>query len=134
MGIVRNIDDMGRITLPKELRRKAGMIEGSSVEIDIMEDGTITLNRVETKELFECKIDEDGKFYTYSTRKELINKYGYSCCNFTETDIEDFLNGKDNFIQEICGEAFYIQSITVDRVIADRDNLNNIINEYKQDN
>ena len=32
-GIVRNVDDLGRVTLPKELRRQLGIEEKDSVEI-----------------------------------------------------------------------------------------------------
>ena len=34
-GIVRRIDDLGRIVLPKELRRTLGISEGDPLEIGI---------------------------------------------------------------------------------------------------
>ena len=43
-GIVRNIDELGRIVIPKELRRKMDLPEGSSVEI-FTEDGKICLRK-----------------------------------------------------------------------------------------
>ena len=43
-GIVRNIDELGRIVIPKELRNKMDMHEGSAVEI-YTEDGKICLRR-----------------------------------------------------------------------------------------
>ena len=43
-GIVRNIDELGRIVIPKELRRKMDMPEGSAVEI-YTEDGKICLRK-----------------------------------------------------------------------------------------
>ena len=43
-GIVRNIDELGRIVIPKELRRKMDMPEGSSVEI-FTENGMICLRK-----------------------------------------------------------------------------------------
>ena len=43
-GIVRNIDELGRIVIPRELRRKMDMPEGSSVEI-FTEDGKICLRK-----------------------------------------------------------------------------------------
>lgn len=43
-GIVRNIDELGRIVIPKELRNKMDMHEGSAVEI-FTEDGKICLRR-----------------------------------------------------------------------------------------
>ena len=44
MGIVRNIDELGRIVIPKELRNKMDMHEGSSVEI-FVRDNNICLRR-----------------------------------------------------------------------------------------
>ncbi len=43
-GIVRNIDELGRIVIPKELRNKMDMHEGSEVEI-FAEDGKICMRR-----------------------------------------------------------------------------------------
>jgi len=44
IGIVRNIDELGRIVIPKELRKKMDMPEGSAVEI-YTENGTICLRK-----------------------------------------------------------------------------------------
>ena len=43
-GIVRNIDELGRIVIPKELRNRMDMPEGSSVEIYV-DEGKICLSR-----------------------------------------------------------------------------------------
>ena len=43
-GIVRNIDELGRVVIPKELRNKMDMHEGSAVEF-FTEDGKICLRR-----------------------------------------------------------------------------------------
>lgn len=37
-GIVRRMDDLGRIVIPKEIRRKIGVKEGDPFEIYITED------------------------------------------------------------------------------------------------
>ena len=34
-GIVRRIDDLGRIVIPREIRRTLGIIEGDSLEISV---------------------------------------------------------------------------------------------------
>ena len=44
LGIVRNIDELGRIVIPKELRNKMDMHEGASVEI-FAKDDNICLRR-----------------------------------------------------------------------------------------
>ena len=38
-GIVRRIDDLGRITIPRELRRTHGIQEGDPMEIYTVSDG-----------------------------------------------------------------------------------------------
>ena len=41
-GIVRRIDDLGRVVIPKEIRRKIGLQEGAPLEIfTIKENGKI---------------------------------------------------------------------------------------------
>ena len=40
-GIVRNIDELGRVVVPKELRRKLGIANTDPVEIYVEEDRII---------------------------------------------------------------------------------------------
>ena len=44
-GIVRRIDELGRIVVPKELRRSLRIHEGDSVEIFVDPDGSIVLKK-----------------------------------------------------------------------------------------
>ena len=44
-GIVRRIDDLGRVVVPKELRRKLRWRPGSPVEIFTADDGIICLKK-----------------------------------------------------------------------------------------
>lgn len=38
-GIIRRMDDLGRVAIPKEIRRNLGIREGDSLEIFLHEDG-----------------------------------------------------------------------------------------------
>lgn len=40
-GIVRRVDELGRIVLPKELRRSLGVSEGTPMEIEVLKDGIV---------------------------------------------------------------------------------------------
>ena len=40
-GIIRRIDDLGRIVIPKEIRRKFKINEGAPLEICIIDDGIL---------------------------------------------------------------------------------------------
>ena len=48
-GIVRRIDDLGRIVIPKEIRRTCHMREGDPMEIYLGEDGAIILQKYDTE-------------------------------------------------------------------------------------
>ena len=56
-GILRNIDDMGRSVIPKELRRQFDMGENTEVEI-YTNDNTIVLKRHEPNCVF-CGNERD---------------------------------------------------------------------------
>ena len=43
-GIVRRIDDLGRIVIPKEIRRNLGLLEGEAMEI-FLEDNCVCFKK-----------------------------------------------------------------------------------------
>lgn len=43
IGIVRHLDDLGRIVIPKEIRRSLGVKEGDGLEMFISEEGELVL-------------------------------------------------------------------------------------------
>lgn len=44
-GILRRIDDLGRIVIPKELRQQVGMDYGDLCDVSIGEHGTIVIQK-----------------------------------------------------------------------------------------
>ncbi len=48
-GIIRRVDDLGRIVLPKDVRRKVGITEGTPMEI-FTDSGRIILKKYNTSE------------------------------------------------------------------------------------
>lgn len=44
-GIIRKIDDLGRIVIPRELRHQLGIKEGDAFEVSLGERGTIVLKK-----------------------------------------------------------------------------------------
>lgn len=50
-GIIRRMDDLGRVVIPKEIRRNVGIREGDPLEIFLHEDGVCfkkyTTNKLE---------------------------------------------------------------------------------------
>ncbi len=60
-GIVRKIDELGRIVLPIEIRRSLDMNTKDEVEI-LVEDGTIVLKKYQPNCIF-CGSEEDTVEY-----------------------------------------------------------------------
>ena len=46
MGIVRTMDDLGRVVIPKEIRRAMNITEGDSIDILSTANGSIILRKV----------------------------------------------------------------------------------------
>lgn len=72
-GIVRRIDDLGRVVIPKEIRRTMGIREGDAFEIFVSED-SVTFKRFnpnqELKEELLTLIDS----YDTDVPADIINK------------------------------------------------------------
>lgn len=73
-GIVRRLDELGRITLPIELRRTLGVCDRDSLEISIDGD-KIVLSKYEPCDIFtgskDDLVDFCGKKISKSTIEEL---------------------------------------------------------------
>ncbi|MBO5197152.1 MAG: AbrB/MazE/SpoVT family DNA-binding domain-containing protein [Lachnospiraceae bacterium] len=78
-GIVRKLDELGRITLPIELRRTLGVGERDSLEIFVDEE-KIVLQKYEPSDIFngsrEDLIDYHGKKVSKATIAELAKLAG----------------------------------------------------------
>ena len=66
-GIVRRVDDLGRVVIPKEIRRSMGIKEGEPLEIYLENDAVIfrrysynLIDEIErVAELIECNCNAD---------------------------------------------------------------------------
>lgn len=67
-GIVRRIDDLGRIVIPKEIRRNMGLNEGDALEM-IYNNGTISIRKYK-KSFEQCALE----WFNTHTR-EMSNTY-----------------------------------------------------------
>ena len=78
-GIVRKVDELGRIVLPIEIRRSLGIEIRDALEI-IAEDGMIKLQKYKDADVFtgetEDLIEYNGKKVSKKTVKELAKIAG----------------------------------------------------------
>lgn len=76
-GIVRRIDDLGRVMIPKEIRRKLNIHESDPLEVTYTNDGGVFFRKYLTdeekrknwvKEILLHKREIDKKGYTFSAK------------------------------------------------------------------
>ena len=51
VGIERNIDDLGRIVIPRELRKQVNIVEGDTLEIFATKDGSVIIRKKSTTKM-----------------------------------------------------------------------------------
>ena len=51
LGIVRRVDDIGRIVIPKDARKKLGIEEGQSMEMFIDSENNLILKKYKPEEV-----------------------------------------------------------------------------------
>ena len=57
-GIVRRVDELGRVVIPKEIRRVLGIKEGTQIQILMSEGGEMTLKKYSPVEEKQSKMKE----------------------------------------------------------------------------
>ncbi len=79
-GVVRRLDELGRITLPMELRKTMNLKEKDALQI-FVEDGKIILERYTPSDIFtgvtEDLIEFHGKKISKNTIRELAELAGF---------------------------------------------------------
>lgn len=97
-GVVRRIDDLGRIVIPKEIRRSLRIREGDSLEIYSEGSDGITLRKYSQVESIENFITQYADAIFSSTKKEIII-----------TDTEKIIAAAGGFRKDIIGKKIDIR-------------------------
>lgn len=92
-GVVRRIDDLGRIVIPKEIRRNLRIREGDSIEIYIDGNESIVLKKYSLVESINNFISQYVEAVYASSKKEII-----------VTDTEKIIAAAGNFKKDIAGK------------------------------
>ena len=92
-GVVRRIDDLGRIVIPKEIRRSLRIREGDSLEIYSEGSEGITLRKYSQVESIESFINQYVEAIYSTAKKEII-----------VTDTEKVIAAAGSFRKDIIGK------------------------------
>ena len=105
-GIIRRIDDLGRIVIPKVIRKKMGVYEGEPIEFFFSErNGEIILKKYvpEAAPRKVCLVDyETGAIFQQALTEEKL-KY-YKDLGFVEVSPAEYQVMFDKLYREAIGE------------------------------
>ena len=81
-GIIRRIDDLGRIVIPKEIRRNMGLNDGDALEITY-NNSTVSIRKYK-KSFEQCAIDwyNTHEWEMNSTYFRIENEYTFCIVRF----------------------------------------------------
>lgn len=114
-GIVRRIDDLGRVVIPKEIRRTLRIREGDPLEIFVAREGEVILKKYSPiSELGHFAVEYAEALYDsihlpvfICDRDEVIAVSGESKKDYLNksigADVEAAIEGRDNTLHETSG-------------------------------
>ena len=116
MGIVRQIDDLGRIVIPKEIRRAMGMNEGSQIDILTTTEGMIILRKIEEgKPVCNCPRDTNAEPEKIAYTFENIYEDNYRVVTITRE--------QEKLLNWLCGNGYLGDDVNISRGYPDSDDL-----------
>ena len=116
MGIVRQIDDLGRIVIPKEIRRAMRMEEGSQIDILTTAEGMIILRKIENGKPVcncPCGANAEPEKITYTFENDYDNSYR----------VVTITREQDKLLNWLCDNDYFSNDISVSRGFPDGDDL-----------
>ncbi|WP_059174201.1 stage V sporulation protein T [Bacillus sp. FJAT-27445] len=145
-GIVRRIDDLGRVVIPKEIRRTLRIREGDPLEIFVDRDGEVILKKYSpiselgdfAREYAEALYDSLGNPVlicdrdTYiaiagGSKKDFLNKNIGEVVEKTMEDRSSVLVTQQGTIELVDGNEESVSSYTVGPIIANGDPIGAVI-------
>lgn len=119
-GIVRRIDDLGRVVIPKEIRRTLRIREGDPLEIYVARDGEVILKKYSpiqelghfAQEYAEALFDSFQHPVLITDRDEVIAVAGESKKDYENQAIspalEEFISGRKTVLENTAGEKAFV--------------------------
>lgn len=151
-GIVRRIDDLGRVVIPKEIRRTLRIREGDPLEIFVDRDGEVILKKYSpigelgdfAKEYAESLFESTGHITMISDRDTMIAVAGASRKEYLEKPVgnvvEQAMDSRKTILETNPGELDIIRdtmehfsSYVIAPIIAGGDPIGSVILLSKED-
>jgi AbrB family transcriptional regulator (stage V sporulation protein T) len=152
-GIVRRIDDLGRVVIPKEIRRTLRIREGDPLEIFVDRDGEVILKKYSpigelgdfAKEYAESLYESTNHITMISDRDTIIAVAGASKKEYLEKQIgslvESCMENRKTVVEskpgeyEVCKDlSEKYSSIVISPIVAGGDPIGAVILVSKDDN
>ncbi|MEW6724235.1 MAG: stage V sporulation protein T [Bacillota bacterium] len=126
-GIVRRIDDLGRVVIPKEIRRTLRIREGDPLEIFVDRDGEVILKKYSpigelgdfAKEYADSLYEATGHIALIADRDQIIAVAGGPKKEFLEKRIspavERIMEDRKSVIMNCQGEGKYCSECLLDQ-------------------
>jgi stage V sporulation protein T len=123
-GIVRRIDDLGRVVIPKEIRRTLRIREGDPLEIFVDRDGEVILKKYSpigelgdfAKEYAESLYESTGHITMISDRDTMIAVAGASRKEYLEKSVgsavETAMESRKSVMETNPGEYDIIRDVS----------------------
>ncbi|MDQ0220895.1 stage V sporulation protein T [Peribacillus cavernae] len=145
-GIVRRIDDLGRVVIPKEIRRTLRIREGDPLEIFVDRDGEVILKKYSpiselgdfAREYAEALFDSLGNPVLICDRDTYITVAGVSKKDYLNKSVSDLveksMENRNSLIETPKGSINLIdgidedvQSYTIGPIVANGDPIGAVI-------
>ncbi len=123
-GIVRRIDDLGRVVIPKEIRRTLRIREGDPLEIFVDRDGEVILKKYSpigelgdfAREYAESLAESSGHIAVIADRDVMIAVSGGSKKEFLDKpvaeDVEQAMEDRKTLVSTTPGEYMVVRDRT----------------------
>ena len=145
-GIVRRIDDLGRVVIPKEIRRALRIREGDPLEIFVDRDGEVILKKYSpiselsdfSKEYAEALFDSLGNPVLICDRDSVIAVAGGSKKEYLNKNISDVVEKvmderssvlvtNESSVSIVDGNEETLASYTISPIVANGDPIGAVI-------
>lgn len=145
-GIVRRIDDLGRVVIPKEIRRTLRIREGDPLEIFVDRDGEVILKKYSpiselsdfSKEYAEALFDSLGNPVLICDRDSVIAVAGGSKKEYLNKNISDVVEKvmderssvlvtNESSVSIVEGNEETLASYTISPIVANGDPIGAVI-------